>query len=99
AARDQDQVEAINKELTGLGVAVDLQSRFNFISKWLLLGPFDNTQGLGFDKAYPTEQSVDVQADYEGKNGEIRWTECVTTDPYGIVDLNQALGKNMGAVG
>ena len=99
AARDQDQVDAIAKELTGLGVAVDLQKRYNFIGRWLLLGPFGNTQGSGFDKANPLEQSVDVLADYEGKNGAIRWTEYATADPYGMVDLNHALGKNMGASG
>lgn len=99
AARDQDQVDAIAKELKGRGVAVDLQRHFNFIGRWFLLGPFDNTKMAGFDKAYPPEQGIYVQVDYTGKNGTIRWIEHATADPYGIVDLNTALGKNMGAVG
>jgi len=99
AARDQDQVDAIAKELKERGVAVDLQKQFNLIGRWLLLGPFDNTKMAGFDKAYPPEQGIDVHADYAGKNGKIRWIEHTTADPYGMVDLNSALGKNMGAVG
>src|SRR5207248_8067014 len=99
AARDQDQVDAIARELKGRGVAVDLQKQFNFIGRWLLLGPFDNTKMAGFDKAYPPEHGIDVQADYSGKQGKIRWIEHATADPHGMVDLNTALGKNMGAVG
>jgi len=99
AARDQDQVDAIARELKGLGVAVDLQKQFNFIGRWRLLGPFDNTKMAGFDRAYPPEQGNALQGDYAGKNGKIRWIEHTTADPYGMVDLNNALGKNMGAVG
>jgi len=98
AARDQDQVDVLAKELNELGVAVDLQKQFNFIGTWLLVGPFDSTKGSGFNKAYPPEQGVDVRADYQGKNGPVRWTAHATADPYGTVDLNKALGKNMGAV-
>jgi hypothetical protein len=99
AARDQDQVDAIARELKGRGVTVDLQRQFNFIGKWLLLGPFDNTKMAGFDKAYPPEQRIDVQADHAGKSGKLHWIEHTSPDPYGMVDLNNALGKNMGAVG
>ncbi|MBI1913300.1 MAG: hypothetical protein HYS12_00865 [Planctomycetes bacterium] len=99
AARDPDQVDAIAKELKERGVAVDLQTQFNFIGRWRLLGPFDNTKMAGFDRAYPPEQRIDVQADHAGKHGKIRWIEHATADPYGMVDLNNALGKNMGAVG
>ena len=56
-----------------------------------LLGPFDNTKMAGFNKAYPPEQGLPVQAGYDGKNGSIRWIEHVTANPYGVVDLNQAL--------
>src|SRR5438105_1227998 len=80
-ARDRDQVDAIARELKGLGVAVDLQKQFNFIGRWLLLGPFDNTNMAGFDKPYPPEQGIDVQAGHAGKNGKIRWIEHATADP------------------
>src|SRR5262249_42496148 len=69
-----------------------------FVGRWMLLGPFDNTKLVGFDKAYTPEQG-DLQASYEGKHGKIHWIEHTTAHPYGMVDLNTALGKNMGAVG
>jgi hypothetical protein len=99
AARDPDQVEAIARELKRWGVAVDLQKQFNFVGNWLLLGPFDNTKMAGFDRVYPPEQGIQLRADHAGKKGKIRWIAHATADPYGMVDLNTALGKNMGAVG
>jgi hypothetical protein len=99
AARDRDQVDAIIKELKVRGVEVDVQKQFNFIGKWLLVGPFDNTNMAGFNKAYAPEKGVDIQGELAGKQGKVRWIEHATSDPYGVVDLNKALGKNMGAVG
>ncbi|CAN5552385.1 hypothetical protein BH10PLA2_BH10PLA2_08550 [soil metagenome] len=99
AARDRDQVEALNVELKKLGAPVDLAKHFNFVQSWSLIGPFDNSKGKGFDKAYPPETGVDLQATYEGKKGStIRWTPGVTVDPFGMVDLNKQVGKHMGAV-
>jgi hypothetical protein len=100
SARDRDQVEQIAKSLKGLGVDVDLPTHFGFIRGWQLLAPFDNVKGVGFAKAYPPETSVDLTKSYTGKSDkEIRWVEHVTTDPYGQVDLNKVVGKNMGVVG
>lgn len=98
-ARDRDQVDAIAKQLKELGVNIDLQTRYGFINKWMLVGPFDNTNQIGFDKSYPPEKGVDLKAAYEGKKGEVKWIEHTTADPYGMVDMNKAIGKNMGAVG
>lgn len=98
-ARDRDQVDLIAKQLKELGVTIDLQTRYGFINKWMLAGPFDNTNKSGFDKAYPPEKGVDLKASYDGKKEQIKWIEHTTTDPYAMVDLNKAIGKNMGAVG
>lgn len=99
SARDKDQVDLIAKQLKELGVNVDLQTRYGFISKWMLAGPFDNTNKSAFDKIYPPEKGVDLKATYEGKKGALTWIEHTTADPYGMVDLNKAIGKNMGCVG
>jgi hypothetical protein len=97
-ARDQDQVELIAKQLKTLGVEVNLAAHFGFIQKWLLIGPFDNTGGAGFAKAFAPEDKVDLSATFPGKKSTpLRWTEFTTADPAGWVDLNKALGKNMGA--
>ncbi len=98
-ACDRDQVDLLAKELKGLGVAVDLPAHFGFIQKWQLLGPFDNHEGVGFQRLFPPEEGVDLSATVIGKkDARLRWVEHTTTDPYGLVDVNKALGKNMGAV-
>jgi hypothetical protein len=99
-ARDKDQVDDIAKQLKALGVAVDLAAHFGFIQKWHLAGPFDNTGGKGFAAVYPPAKSVDLAAAWTGKNStEVRWKEHTTADAYGMVDLNKAIAKHMGATG
>jgi hypothetical protein len=97
-ALDRDQVDRIAKELHTLGVEVDLAAHFGFIRRWRLIGPFDSHGGAGFQKSFPPEKNIDLAATYQGKNATpIRWIRYTTTDPYGIVDVNKALGKHMGA--
>jgi hypothetical protein len=44
--------------------------------KWYYTGPFDNTNGAGFDAAYPPEKEIDLSRQYAGKNGEkVAWKE------------------------
>jgi hypothetical protein len=96
-ARDRDQVEQVAKELKTLDVPVDVTAHFGFITRWLLAGPFDNSGVAGFHAPFPPERGVDPAAVYQGKNkAALRWSEHVTTAPYGLVDLNKALGKHMG---
>lgn len=98
-ARDFDQVEAIEKKLADLGEEVDLQKHFGFLVSWKLIGPFDNTDKSGYDVAYEPEADLDSKAAYIGKDDKkVAWFEHTTKDKYGKVDLNDAIGKNMGAV-
>ena len=97
AARDLDQIKTCQEELKKLGVTVDLPRHFGFIVTWKLIGPFDNTAGVGFDKVYPPEESIDPTAKHDGKKGQVAWIDHTTTDEYGMVDLNTALGKENGA--
>ncbi|MGE0758072.1 MAG: hypothetical protein AB7O38_13670 [Pirellulaceae bacterium] len=98
AARDLDQIAACAAKLKELGGKLDLPQHFGFIMSWKLIGPFDNTNTQGFDVAYPPESNFDSNASYAGKAGEVRWIDHSTTDEHGLVDLNKALGKHMGAI-
>jgi hypothetical protein len=98
AARDLDQVKLASDELKKLGQNVDLPRHFGFVQNWRLIGPFDNTGKKGFAVAYPPEAKLEATANYDGKTGAINWFEHVTADEFGNVDLNKAIGKNMGAV-
>jgi hypothetical protein len=46
-ARDDDQVQAIKKQLEELGEKVDLPRHFGFLMSWRLVAPFDNAGNKG----------------------------------------------------
>ena len=98
AARSVDQIDMATKELRELGETVDLPNLFGFLATWHLIAPFDNTNKGGYDVAYPPEEKVDLAGLFAGKDGSIKWVEYATDDEYGIVDINKAIGKYMGAV-
>lgn len=97
-AVDDDQVKQIVKPLRELGTQVDLQQHFGFLTQWKLIGPFDNTEFVGFNTTYPPENELKYDATYPGKMGDVLWTEFATTDEYGTVDLTKALAPHKGAV-
>jgi len=101
-ARDLDQVEKICDELKKQGVEVDRTAHFGLITRWLVAGPFDNTNGAGFNNVYPPEKGVDIKAVYQGKgNKEVQWQELVaanTKDFLSLVNLQTPFGKLKGAV-
>jgi hypothetical protein len=98
-ACEQEQVETIAKQLDKLGVKIDMAAHFGFVRQWLLIAPFDNTGDAGFNVAYPPEKGVEPKAVYKGKRGaEARWRPYTTSDSYGRVDLNKALGKQKGVI-
>ncbi|MFO0946898.1 MAG: hypothetical protein U1D30_13295 [Planctomycetota bacterium] len=97
AARDEDQIKQIAKRLTDLGQKVDLPKHYGFLMEWKLIGPFDNTQGKGFAAVFPPEEKLDLIAEYEGKGQKVRWQDHATSDDYGKVNLNKALGPFKGA--
>lgn len=104
SARSLDQVEAIEKQLEDLGESVDLAKQLGFVTGWRAVGPFDNRDGVGFDKAYPPEAALDVDAEYtgqdeEGPQGPFGWKNYATSDRLGEVQLNDAIGSHKGAVG
>jgi len=101
SARDADQVEAIAKHLADLEADVDLIKHFGFVTTWHLAGPFDHggSKRKTFDTPYPPEESTpDLTAEYDGKDGKVRWVEYTTDDNLGIVDLNKALANHKGAI-
>ena len=93
AARDQKQIDAITTELRALGEDVDLPKHFGFLTHWKVIGPFDNTNLAGFDKPFPPETELHLDAEYDGKNGKVKWQETATGQDYGKVDLNKPLGE------
>lgn len=95
-SRDIEQIKALADKLKSLGEQVDLTAHFGFLVKWKMIGPFDNTALAGFDAVYPPEKKIEPAAKYEGKTAPVTWQEHATTDEFGMVDVNAALGKANG---
>jgi hypothetical protein len=98
AARDVDQINEAAKRLRELGQNVDVAAHFGFLTRWQLVGPFENTKDCGFDVAYGPERDAQPAAEYAGKTGTVKWMDHTTNDQYGLVDLNAVLGKHKGAI-
>jgi hypothetical protein len=97
-ATDDDQVKAIVEPLKKIGHEIDLQSHFGFLTQWHMTGPFDNTDNVGFDQAYPPEVGdINLAAKYEGREGEVSWTPIATDHDRGIVDIAKQLAPHKGA--
>jgi hypothetical protein len=107
SVRDEDQAKTIATALDKLGAKPDLKAHFGLVTDWMIAGPFDSPKGAGFDRAFPPESGVDLQARYKGKgDAEFAWkAHIVEVDPkvvdvenVGMVDLNKALARHKDAV-
>ncbi len=58
---------------------------------WMVLGPFDNTEGIGHDTAYIPEDrtEIDLTAKYDGLNGKVRWKQHTDTELDGYIHLGE----------
>ena len=58
---------------------------------WLILGPFDNTDGIGYDTAYIPEDTtqIDTTAEYDGVDGLVKWQKSTDDTLNGYVDLGR----------
>jgi transglutaminase-like putative cysteine protease len=43
------------------------------ITDWMLIGPFDDEQGGGFDRGFPPEKELQLGATYDGKDRQVSW--------------------------
>ncbi len=103
-ARDVDQVQQLQGLLSKKGIQIDLTKQLGYAAEWQLVGPFDNKDQKGFSVAYGPEKNLDAidtkaeYADAMDKENPANWTEHLTSDAMGVVDLNKAVGKVKGAI-
>jgi hypothetical protein len=97
--RDEDQARIIAGTLKKMGETLDLPKHFGFLTKWHVIGPFDNTGMKGFDTAFPPEKEVKLDAAYPGKDKEVNWQPAESTDEYGKLDFNKPLGATKEVTG
>lgn len=98
SARQPEQVKSIAEKLAKLGKEVDVAAHFGLVQNWHLIGPFDHTDNKAFEVAYAPEKGVDLAKKEMGKKGEVGWIPVVTKKQDGMVDINEALGKEKFAI-
>ena len=59
--------------------------------KWLILSPFDNTNGIGYNTAYIPEDAaqVDTTAEHNGIDGLVKWQKSADRTLDGYIDLGE----------
>ncbi len=78
-------VSVDKNENVGLDV-FNLHPKRNYIPEWMIVGPFVNKRDsdilrYGIDSVYPPERQVNLQAEYNGINGQtIHWTRYKTPE-------------------
>ena len=83
--RDNDMPEEAEAHIQKTGFITE--------DKWLILGPFDNIGGIGYNTAYIQEDAtqVDRTKKYDGIDGQIRWQK--STDD--VRNAHIRLGDNI----
>jgi len=80
--------------------AARLFAQTGFVNEgfWRVIGPFEN-EGDGFEMVYPPEEEVDVEAEYEGKDGAVKWENLSDDKLDGFVDFQYIFDPGQWAVG
>ena len=80
----------------------DYMSKTGFIaeSAWSIIGPFNNMDGIGYNKAYIPEDAmqIDTAAKYNGVDGQIGWQKRTDDTFDGFVDLDKIFGRKINWV-
>ena len=105
SARHPRQLARIIEALGKLGKDISTADAFVLVTDWQSVAPFDNVNGVGFDKPYAPEKefqssgTIDLKTKHTGKNGNINWQTITGSPDLGEVDLADAYDKEKGAVG
>jgi hypothetical protein len=81
ASRDLQQGRDAAAGLLALGVKASVAEHMGFLMDWYLIGPFDAGGMKGFSTVYPPELSIDLTAEYAGKNGKVKWKRYKVEEP------------------
>jgi len=97
-ATHDDQVKTLVAALKKLGHQVDLPRHFGFLTRWQIVGPFDNREKKGFAVVYRPEVKLDLKARLKGQLGPVRWQPFSTDQDYGVLDIAKTIKPYKGAV-
>lgn len=107
AVRDVQQTRQVATHVKDLGSSVSVYEHLGALSDWYVIGPFDAMNLKGFKAVYPPEQTIDLQAEYAGKNGKkLKWKRFTIPEPpptagghIALLRFPEPLGDAIDAVG
>ena len=64
---------------------------------WWIIGPFDNADGIGYNKVYipEIETRLDTTAEYDGVDERVRWKKQADDTFDGFIDFREIFDKNV----
>lgn len=90
----QSLLEDIHLQMGDVAKSREAVARAGRIKEWRIIGPFDNTDQLGFDEAYPPEMEIDLSKTYDGIRRKITWQKSAGVNFYDNVDFHNMLYPN-----
>src|SRR5262249_26818400 len=81
ASRDVLQAPAAAARLAEVGPTVSVAQHLGFLMDWQLIRPFAGHGQKGPQLTYPPEKGVDLNAEYDGQNGKVRWKRYQAREP------------------
>ena len=81
--RDNDMPEKVEAHIQKTGFITE--------DAWLILGPFDNTNGIGYNTAYISEDAtkIDTTTKYDGIDGKVRWEKSTDDTLNAYINLGE----------
>ena len=80
--------------------AEELIQKTGFVMEdaWMVLGPFDNVDGIGFRTEYIPEKlpRVDTTTKYDGKNGQVTWRKYTDEILNGYIRIGDSGNRAVG---
>jgi hypothetical protein len=68
----------------------------DFLKEWMIIGPFPNLNGAGFEHSFPAQQNIKINETYDGIDQSVKWRQQTFEDGY--VNFDTAFTPNDNAV-
>lgn len=79
--------------------AEETYEKLGYVKDWLVIGPFDNKEKVGFNAVYPPETEVDLAKEYDGKSIKVRWRKLIGTNLSQAVNFDSIFYPNSWVAG
>jgi len=70
-----------------LNAAAEAYGPLHYVTRWALVGPFDNRDKAGFTTAYEPESGLDADKPLAGRNRQVRWYQLAVSPFDGRMNL------------